>query len=165
MTDDTLTIAPPGASPSSIRGTAARTRAWPAPTLKWKASSRKRVEVSSRGRGMLPPRLLTMMSTRPSCSCAVWGSEGIRSTSERSPTTTTPRRPRPRGGRAPRARVPPGPGGGDDAGARLGQGYRGGGTDTAPTPRDDGYLVGHAEAGEDHGPEIGRASVRERGEN
>ena len=45
-----------------------------------------------------------------------------------------------------------GPGGQDDVGARLGQGHRGGGADAAAAPGDDGYLVGHAEAVEDHGP-------------
>ena len=58
-------MAPPGWSPSSMRGTAARTSAWPAETLKRKASSKKRGDVSSRGRGMVPPMLLTTMSSRP----------------------------------------------------------------------------------------------------
>ena len=58
-------MAPPGWSPSSMSGTAARTSAWPAETLKRKASSKKRGEVSSSGRGMVPPMLFTMMSSRP----------------------------------------------------------------------------------------------------
>ena len=45
-----------------------------------------------------------------------------------------------------------GPGGQDDVGARFGQGDGGGGADTAAAPCDDGYLVGHAESVEDHGP-------------
>ena len=44
-----------------------------------------------------------------------------------------------------------GPGGQYDVGPRLGQGHRGGGADTASTPRDDGYLVGHVETVDDHG--------------
>ena len=45
-----------------------------------------------------------------------------------------------------------GPGGQDDVGTRFGQGHRGGGADATATPGDDGYLVGHAEVVEDHGP-------------
>ena len=64
-------MAPPGRSPSSMRGMPARIRAWPAETLKRKASSRKRGDVSSSGRGIVPPMLLTMMSRRPNSFHAV----------------------------------------------------------------------------------------------
>ena len=86
-------MAPPGWSPSSMRGTAARIRACPAETLKRKASSKKRGDVSSSGRGMVPPMLLTTMSSRPSSAKAVSAREAMRSKSVRSPGTTMARRP------------------------------------------------------------------------
>jgi len=86
-------MAPPGWSPSSMRGTAARTSAWPADTLKRKASSKNRGEVSSNGRGMVPPMLLTTTSSRPNSLNAVSAKEAMRSKSVRSPGTTTARRP------------------------------------------------------------------------
>ncbi len=79
MTDEMLTMEPPGWSPSSMRGTAARTSACPAVTLKRKASSKKRGEVSRIGLGMVPPMLFTTMSSRPNSLQARSASEAMRS--------------------------------------------------------------------------------------
>ena len=143
-------MAPPGWSPSSIRGTAARTRACPAETLKRKASSRNRGDVSSSGLGMVPPMLLTTMSSRPSSLKAVSASEAMRSKSVRSPGTTMARRPVASTCFATAAQLVLGAGGQDDVGTRFGQGDSCGGADAAPAGGDDGDLVGDEESIEDH---------------
>ena len=61
-----FTIEPP--PPSSMIGTAARVRAWAVSTLKLNARLMNPVEVSSSGRGVVPPTLLTTMSSRPNTS-------------------------------------------------------------------------------------------------
>src|SRR5580658_8272870 len=141
-----LTMAPPGCSPSSMRGTAARTRAWPAETLKRKASSKKRGDVSSSGRGMVPPMLLTTMSSRPSSVKAVSARDAMRSKSVRSPGTAARRLDL----LGDLAQLVLRAGGQNDVGARIGQRDRGGSTDAPPAGGDDGDLVGDEESIEDH---------------
>ncbi len=83
---------PPGWLLSSMRGMPARIRAWPAETLKRKASLRKRGDVSSSGRGIVRHMLLTMMSRRPNSFHAVSAREALRSKCVRLPGTTMARR-------------------------------------------------------------------------
>ena len=143
-------MAPPGWSPSSMRGTAARTSAWPAETLKRNASSRKRGDVSRKGRGMVPPMLLTMMSSRPNSLCRGLGQRGHEVEVGQVAGDDD--------GTAPGgldllgdiSELVLGPGGQDDVGPGLGQGHRGAGPDAAPAGGDDGDLVRHEELVEDH---------------
>ena len=78
MVEEMLTTAPP--SPSSMSGGAARS-AWAVDTLKWNARSKRPIAVSEKGRGVVPPTLLTTTSSRPNSSRAVVAREATTSRS------------------------------------------------------------------------------------
>ena len=78
---------------SSISGTAAVVSAWAVATLKVNASRRSLVDVVSSVFGMVPPTLLTTMSSLPNASTAVSASLAVSSGWARSATTMCARRP------------------------------------------------------------------------
>ena len=125
-------------------------------TLKWKACSRRPGEVSMNGRGMAPPTLLTTRSRRPKASRARSTRAATASRSLRSAGTATARRPAASTCSATVAQLLGGPGRDHHVGAGLGQADGGGRADAASGPGDDGHLVGHGEAVENHGsPSLG----------
>lgn len=79
---------------SSISGTAATVRAWAVRTLNANASFIALTLVDSSALGMVPPTLLTTMSSLPNASTALPASSAVVSGCDRSPTTTCARRPR-----------------------------------------------------------------------
>ena len=78
---------------SSISGTAAAVSAWAVDTLNVNASRRSFVEVFSSALGMVPPTLLTTMSSLPNASTAAPASLAVSSGWARSATTMCARRP------------------------------------------------------------------------
>ena len=78
---------------SSISGTAAEVSAWAVITLKVNASRKSLVDVFSSGPGMVPPTLLTTMSSLPNSSTAAAARPAVASGWARSPTTMCARRP------------------------------------------------------------------------
>ncbi len=133
-----------------MRGTAARTRACPAATLKRKASSRKRGEVSRSGRGMVPAHVVHHDVEPAELAPGPLGQRGHElvvgevARNHHGP----PARLLDLLGHA--AQLGFGAGGQHDVRTGLGQGDGGGGTDAAPAGGDDGDVVGDEEAIEDH---------------
>jgi hypothetical protein len=92
MVEVMLMTAPPPEC-SSISGAAALVSACAVPTLKVNAFLRSLVEVSNNGAGMVPPTLLTMMSSLPNASIARAASFAVSSGWARSTAATWARRP------------------------------------------------------------------------